>query len=144
PIKLGNRLRQFTRSVGAGNDLLGLCTIKVRAPVSHNTITAVRATALPAIADDRVIRNADGHAVNYRQSRACRVQTRDTVGQTLGTSRDLREVRAGERVHHDCGQPGRESNQANSNFSDSIAGQIAPAMRSTNKDNTLYPGIRAK
>src|SRR5439155_26904025 len=42
------------------------------------------------------------------------------------------------------GQSRRESNQANSNFSDSIAGQIAPAVRSTNKDNTLYPGIRAK
>src|SRR6266516_384643 len=91
-----------------------------------------------------MIGNTDRHAVNYRQSRACRLQTRDTVWQTLGTSRDLRDVRAGERVHHDCGQSRRDSNQANSNFSDSVAGQIAAAMWSTNKDNTLYPGIRAK
>src|SRR5439155_21687997 len=86
----------------------------------------------------------DGHTIDYPQRRACWLQTRDTVGQTLGTSRDLREVRGGERVHHSSGKPGRESNQANSDFSDSIAGQIAPTMRSTNKDNALYPRIRAK
>jgi hypothetical protein len=67
PIKLGNGLGQLTRSVGAGNDLLGLGTIEMRAPVSYNTVTAVWTTAFSAVADDRVIGNADPRFIDYRQ-----------------------------------------------------------------------------
>src|SRR5882724_6898473 len=66
PIKLGNGLGQLTRSVGAGNDLLGLGTIEMRAPVSYDAIAAVRATALSAVADDRVIGSADRRFLDYR------------------------------------------------------------------------------
>src|SRR5215472_619231 len=116
----------------------------MRAPVSHDPVTAVRAIAFASITDNRVIWNTDRCAVNYRQRRAGRLQARDTVGQTFGTSRDLSEVRTGQRVEHDCGQSGRESYQADSDFPDSVAGQVAPAMWSTNENNTLDPRVRAK
>src|SRR5438874_1511854 len=144
PIKLGNGLRERARSVWARNDQLGLCTIEMGAPVSYDAITAVRAVVLPAVADDRVVRNANSRFVDYRQRRACRLQSCDAVRETFRTSRDLHKVGTSQRVHHGCGKPGWEGNQANSNFSDSITGYVAAAVRSTNKDNTLYPGIRAK
>src|SRR5437763_14322360 len=116
----------------------------MRAPVSYNTVTAVWTIPFSAVADDRVIRNADPRFVDDRQSRAGRLQTGDAIGQTFRTSRYLHQVGSGQRVHHGCGKPGWQGNQADPNFSDSIAGQIAAAMRSTNKDNLLDPGILAK
>ena len=105
-----------------GNNLLGLRATEMRTPVSHDPIAAVRAITSPAIADDGMIRNGDRRTVNYRQRRACRLQARDTVGQTFGTSRDLRNVRTGERIHHYRGQSGWESYQTDSDFSDWVAG----------------------
>src|SRR5437762_3973185 len=116
----------------------------MRAPVSYDPITAVRAIAFPAIADDRVIGNADRYAVNHRQRWACGFQACDTVWQTFGTSRDLREVRTGQRIQHDSGKSRRKGNQADPDFSDSVAGQVAPTMRSTNKDDACNSRIGVK
>src|SRR5262245_53622226 len=143
-VKLSDRLGQLARTVRPGNNLLGLRAIEMRTPVSHDPITAVRAITSPAIPDDGMIRNGDPCTVNYRQRRACRLQPRNAVGQTFGTSRDLREVRTGERIHHHRSQSGWESNQTDSNSSDWVAGQVAPTMRSTNEHNALDPRIRAK
>jgi hypothetical protein len=38
--------------MGTGNDLLGLGAIEMRAPVSHDTVSAVRATVFTAITND--------------------------------------------------------------------------------------------
>jgi hypothetical protein len=65
PVKFGDGFRQFACSVRPGNNYFGLRAIEVRAPVRDNPISAVRAMVLPAIADDRVIRNGDPRFIDY-------------------------------------------------------------------------------
>src|SRR5204862_7077508 len=116
----------------------------MRAPIGHNAVGAVWRVAFPAITNDRMIRYADRRTVDNRQPWVRRFQACDAVWETFGTSGQLREVLTGKRVQYDSGKSRRKGNQANPEFSDSIAGQVAPTMGSTNKDDALDPRIRAK
>jgi hypothetical protein len=52
PVKFGDCLGKLAGTVGPGDDELGLGAIEMRAPVSYDTVAAVWAIALPAIADN--------------------------------------------------------------------------------------------
>src|SRR5437016_3876121 len=99
----------------------------MRAPVCYHTIGAIWCVAFPAIANDRVIGNADRCIVNYRQRWVGRFQSPDAVWQTFGTSQ-LNKFCTGERVFHYCCELPREIDQADRKFTQSAAGHIAPAM----------------
>ena len=60
PVELNNGLRQFARAVRTRNDLLGLHTVQMRAPVGHDAVSAVRERSrLTAVTDDRVVGRLD-------------------------------------------------------------------------------------
>ena len=56
----------------------------------------------------------------------------------------MHEVSAGKRVLHLCGNVKWKTDQANAKSTQTAAGHLAPAMRSTNEDNSFNPGICLK
>src|SRR5438094_10656164 len=116
----------------------------MRAPIGHNAVGAVWRVAFPAITNDRMIRYADRRTVDNRQPWVRRFQACDAVWETFGTSGQLHEVSAGKRVLHLCGNVKWKTDQANAKSTQTAAGHLAPAMRSTNEDNSFNPGICLK
>src|SRR5436305_2307726 len=99
---------------------------------------------MPSINNNRVRRVAYPRFIEYRQRRIRCLQSPDTVRQTFGTSGQLQKFATTQRVlHYGCELSGK-IDQANSNFTQSAAGHIAPPMRRTDKDNALDSRIRSK
>src|SRR5439155_9261133 len=124
-----------------GNNHFGLRAIEMRTPVRDDTVSAVRAMVLPAVTDDRVIRNRDRHAVDYRERWIRWFQARDTVRETFGSSGQLHKFCAGERVCHGRGNVKWKSDQASAKSTQSAASHLAPAVRGTNEHDAFNPRI---
>src|SRR3954447_18657708 len=84
-FNFGNRLWIAWRAMVRWNDELGLSALQVRAPISHNTITAVRGIMPAAIAEDCVIWNTrcDRHVVNLAHESIIRRKRVDAIGDAL-------------------------------------------------------------
>src|ERR1041384_2761851 len=126
-----------------GDNGFGFRAIEMRTPVGYNAVTAVRTVTFAAIADDRVIRNAHFWFINYRERWIGRLQSPDAVWKTFGASGYLREFGARKRVLHGSKHLKRKPDQANAKATQTAAGHIASAMRSTNENNAFDSRIRA-
>src|SRR5262249_24191087 len=60
PVKLSNRLRQFARTVRAGNDAFGLRAAEMRTPVGYDSVSALcERSRLTAVPNDRMVGRLD-------------------------------------------------------------------------------------
>src|SRR5215813_14154491 len=112
----------------ARNDLFGFRAVEMRAPVRHNTVTAVRTVTFPSVADDGVIRNSHFWFINHGERWIRWPQPPDAIRKTSGTSGQLHKFSAGERVRHRIKQLERQPDQTNAKATQSAAGHIASAM----------------
>src|SRR5215468_3114610 len=114
----------------------------MRAPIRHDAVTAVRTISFAAIADDRVIRDSHGRFINYRERWIRRLQPCDTVRKTFGTSCQLHQLGAGERVLHGIKQLEWKPDQADAKATQSAAGHVTSPMWCANKYNAMDSRIR--
>src|SRR5262249_41153282 len=115
----------------------------MRAPIRHDAVTAVWTISFAAITDNGVIRNSYFWFINHRERWISRLQSPDTVRKTFGASGQLHKFGAGERVRHRTEHLERKPDQTNTQATQSTAGHIASAMRSTNEYNAVDSGICA-
>src|SRR5205814_5853451 len=107
------------------------------APVSHNTVAAVRAIATAAVTDDGMIRNSfrERDLIDCDNETVVRSQRVYAVGKTL----QLQRRRVGGEVFTqalaDCEQLRWRSHQHRADTADPVAGEISTAVRSGHEDN---------
>src|SRR4030095_6395675 len=81
PNHLRDPLWILMSGVTRRNNLLRFGSVEMRTPIGHDTVAAIRGIAAPAIADDRVIRNAFRHwqCIHFLHKRIVRRKGIDTV-----------------------------------------------------------------
>src|SRR6266550_4989856 len=103
-MDLGDRLWIERRAVTRRNNPFALGPIKVAAPVSHNTVTAVRSVATAAVTDNGVIWDFFRHRdlVNCDNEAVVRGQRVHAIGKTLQLQRRRVSGRAFAQGPSDC------------------------------------------
>ena len=130
-MNFGNGLRVKGRAVIARRDKLAPGAIEVAAPVSHNTVTAVRSVATAAVTDDGVIGNSfrDRDLIDRDNETVVRGQRVHAIGKTLQLQRRWVGGLRFAQGPANCEQLRWCSHQHRADATDPIAGQVATTMR---------------
>src|SRR5438067_9596116 len=139
-VHLGDGLRIFRRTVIARCDKFASGTVKMAAPISNNTVAAVRTVAASAVTDDRVIWNSrrDRNGVDRHHETIVRRHSVDAVGKTL-------QLQRGGVGGETCAQSLTDrkqfcwgSHQHRADAPDPVAGEIRTAMRTGHENYASY------